>query len=88
MKKSIKIKIIIFIVLILLYNILYQFISPLVSNEMAMYQMQNTIDSNLWIQLYTYFSNYSVLIFIVIGILLFNKNIINFIKEKKEKDES
>ena len=88
MKKSTKIKIAIFIVLILLYNTLNQFISPLVSNEMAMYQMQNTIDSNLWIQLYTYFSNYSVLIFIVIGILLFNKNIINFIKEKKEKDES
>ena len=87
MKKSTKIKIAIFIVLILLYNTLNQFISPLVSNEMAMYQMQNTIDSNLWIQLYTYFSNYSVLIFIVIGILLFNKNIINFIKEKKEKDE-
>ena len=85
MKKSTKIKIAIFIVLILLYNTLNQFISPLVSNEMAMYQMQNTIDSNLWIQLYTYFSNYSVLIFIVIGILLFNKNIINFIKEKKEK---
>ena len=88
MKKSTKIKIAIFIVLILLYNTLNQFISPLVSNEMAMYQMQSTIDSNLWIQLYTYFSNYSVLIFIVIGILLFNKNIINFIKEKKEKDES
>ena len=88
MKKSTKIKIAIFIVIILLYNTLNQFISPLVSNEMAMYQMQNTIDSNLWIQLYTYFSNYSVLIFIVIGILLFNKNIINFIKEKKEKDES
>lgn len=88
MRKCTKIKIIIFIVLILLYNILNQFISPLASNEMAMYQMQNTIDSNLWIQLYTYFSNYSVLIFIVIGILLFNKNIINFIKEKKEKDES
>lgn len=87
MKKSTKIKIVIFVVLILLYNVLNQFISPLISNEMAMYQMQSTIDSNLWIQLYTYSSNYSVLIFIVIGILLFNKNIINFIKEKKEKDE-
>ena len=88
MKKSTKIKIVIFVVLILLYNILNQFISPLISNGLAMYQMQSTIDSNLWVQLYTYFSNYSVLIFIVIGILLFNKNIINFIKEKKEKDES
>lgn len=87
MKKSTKIKIVIFVVLILLYNILNQFISPLISNGLAMYQMQSTIDSNLWVQLYTYFSNYSVLIFIVIGILLFNKNIINFIKEKKEKDE-
>ena len=85
MKKSTKIKIVIFVVLILLYNILNQFISPLISNGLAMYQMQSTIDSNLWVQLYTYFSNYSVLIFIVIGILLFNKNIINFIKEKKEK---
>lgn len=87
MKKSTKIKIVIFVVLILLYNILNQFISPLISNGLAMYQMQSTIDSNLWVQLYTYFSNYSVLIFIVIGILLFNKNIINFIKEKKGKDE-
>ena len=88
MRRVTKIKIIIFIVLVFLYNMLKQFVSPLIANELAMNQMQNTIDSNLWIQLYTYFSNYSVLIFIVIAILLFNKDIMNLInKNKKEQKE-
>lgn len=84
MRRVTKIKIIIFIVLILLYNILKQFVSPLIANELAMNQMQNTIDSNLWIQLYTYFSNYSVLIFIIIAILFFDKNIVNLINKNKK----
>lgn len=91
MRRVVKIKIIIFIVLIFLYNILQQFISPLIANDLAMNQMQNTVDSNLWIQLYTYFSNYSILIFIVIAVLLFNKDIVNLInkinKKKEKKDE-
>lgn len=88
MRRVTKIKIIIFIVLVFLYNMLKQFVSPLIANELAMNQMQNTIDSNSWIQLYTYFSNYSVLIFIVIAILLFNKDIMNLInKNKKEQKE-
>lgn len=89
MRRVTKIKIIIFIVLIFLYNMLKQFVSPLIANSLAMNQMQNTVDSNLWIQLYTYISNYSVLIFIIIAVLFFNKNIVNLInKNKKEqKDE-
>ena len=89
MRRVTKIKIIIFIVLIFLYNMLKQFVIPLIANSLAMNQMQNTIDSNLWIQLYTYISNYSVLIFIIIAVLFFNKNIVNLInKNKKEqKDE-
>lgn len=88
MRRVVKIKIIIFIVLIFLYNILQQFISPLIANDLAMNQMQNTVDSNLWIQLYTYFSNYSILIFIVIAVLLFNKDIVNLInKINKKKGE-
>lgn len=89
MKKVTKIKIIIFIVLVFLYNMLKQFVSPLIANELAMNQMQNTIDSNLWIQLYTYFSNYSILIFIIIAILLFNKDIVNLInKNNNNKKEN
>lgn len=88
MRRVTKIKIIIFIVFVFLYNILKQFVSPLIANELAMNQMQNTIDSNLWIQLYTYFSNYSILIFIVIAILFFNNDIINLInKNKKEQND-
>ena len=88
MRRVTKIKIIIFIVLVFLYNMLKQFVSPLIANELAMNEMQNTSDSNSWIQLYTYFSNYSVLIFIVIAILLFNKYIMNLInKNKKEQKE-
>lgn len=88
MRRVTKIKIIIFIVLVFLYNMLKQFVSPLIANELAMNQMQNTIDSNLWIQLYTYFSNYSVLIFIVIAILLFNKDIVNLINKNNNKKEN
>lgn len=91
MKTSTKIKIVVFLVLLFLYNALNQFISPLIANDLAMNQMQNTVDSNLWIQLYTYFSNYSILILIVIAILLFNKDVINLInkinKKKEKKDE-
>ena len=88
MRRVTKIKIIIFIVLVFLYNMLKQFVSPLIANKLAMNQMQNTIDSNLWIQLYTYFSNYSVLIFIVIAILLFNKDIVNLINKNNNKKEN
>ena len=88
MRRVTKIKIIIFIVLVFLYNMLKQFVSPLIANSLAMNQMQNTIDSNLWIQLYTYFSNYSVLIFIVIAILLFNKDIVNLINKNNNKKEN
>ena len=77
MKTLTKVKIVLFVVLIFLYDVLKQFISPLIANDLVMNQMQSTVDSNLWIQLYTYLSNYSFLIFIVIAILLFNKNIIN-----------
>lgn len=88
MRRVTKIKIIIFIVLVFLYNMLKQFVSPLIANSLAMNQMQNTVDSNLWIQLYTYFSNYSVLIFIVIAILLFNKDIVNLINKNNNKKEN
>lgn len=88
MRRVTKIKIIIFIVLVFLYNMLKQFVSPLIANSLAINQMQNTVDSNLWIQLYTYFSNYSVLIFIIIAILFFNKDIVSLInKNKKEQKE-
>lgn len=90
MKTLTKVKIVLFVILIFLYNALKQFISPLIANDLAMNQMKSTVDSNLWIQLYTYFSNYSILIFIVIAILLFNKNVISLInkfKDKKEKND-
>lgn len=88
MRRVTKIKIIIFIVLVFLYNMLKQFVSPLIANELAMNQMQNTIDSNLWIQLYTYISNYSILIFIIITILFFSKDIVNLINKNNNKKEN
>ena len=46
MRRVTKIKIIIFIVLVFLYNMLKQFVSRLIADELAMNQIQNTIDSN------------------------------------------
>ena len=88
MRRVTKIKIIIFNILVFLYNMLKQFVSPLIANELAMNQMQNTIDSNLWIQLYTYISNYSILIFIIITILFFSKDIVNLINKNNNKKEN
>ena len=88
MRRVTKIKIIIFTILVFLYNMLKQFVSPLIANELAMNQMQNTIDSNLWIQLYTYISNYSILIFIIITILFFSKDIVNLINKNNNKKEN
>lgn len=88
MRRVTKIKIIIFIILVFLYNMLKQFVSPLIANSLAMNQMQNTVDSNLWIQLYTYISNYSILIFIIIAILFFSKDIVNLINKNNNKKEN
>lgn len=83
MRRVTFIKIIVLVVFIFVYDILDRFIGSIIANDLAMKQMQSTVDSSIWIQLYTYFSNYSFLFFIVVALLLFSKEIVNFINSKK-----
>ena len=84
------IKVIVLIIIASIYNATMQFISPIIANELAMNQMQNSVDSSLGIQLYTYASNYSWIVMLLVVVIMFYKDafkLINFIKEKIKDEE-
>ena len=70
---------------IVIYNIFLQVISPVFTNELAMNQMTNSIDSTMGIQLYTIVSSYGWVLLVVIFILLFYKHMKNLFVKLKEK---
>ena len=91
MKKRIVIKTVILIVASILVTGLSDSISPLIANELAMLQMNNSQDSSFWIQMYAYIANYTYLLYIALAILLYNKDIvtlINFLKEKMNHEKT
>lgn len=85
--KTIAVAIIIFVYKMVM-NFIEPLISPLIANELAMNQMKNTVDSNFWLQLYTYISNHAWVGLVVIIVALYFREvfeIINLIKEKKNE---
>ena len=62
-------------------------INPIIVNELALKQMQNTADSSLWIQLYTSYNDYKILIIIAFVALLYSKEIFSLVKEKTNEEE-
>lgn len=86
--KTIAVAIIIFVYKVVM-NFIEPLISPLIANELAMNQMKNTADSNLWLQLYTYVSNHAWVGLMVIIVALYFREvfeIIELIKEKKNEE--
>lgn len=80
-------------IIIFIYKIAMNFIepivTPLITNELVMNQMNNTTDSNLWLQLYTYATNYAWVVLAVIIVALYCREvleIINLIEEKKNEE--
>lgn len=64
--------------------------SQIIANYLALQQMNNSVDSNAWIQAYTYFSNYKILIVIAIVALLYKKELkkmFHFLREKRKANE-
>lgn len=64
--------------------------SQIIANYLALQQMNNSVDSSAWIQVYTYFSNYRILIVIVIVTLLYKKELkkmFHFLREKRKANE-
>ena len=79
------IKVIVLIIITSIYNAIMQFVSPIIANDLAMNQMQNSVDSSLGIQLYTYASNYSWIVLLLVVVIMFYKDVLNLIKWIKEK---
>jgi len=50
-------------------------ISPIIMNSLAMQQMNNSIDSSMWIQMYQYFSNYKFLVMLAIALVTYANEI-------------
>lgn len=90
-KTKLVVKTIVMLGLIFAYNVIMYIIEPIVSpsitNDLAMLQMQNVEYSTTAIQAVTYAKNYSWVILVVIGLCLFGREIISIINLILEKDE-
>jgi len=85
--KTIAVAIIIFVYKVIM-NFIEPLISPLITNELVINQMNNTVGSNFWLQLYTYISNHAWVGLVIIIVVLYFKEvfeIINLIKEKRNE---
>lgn len=86
--KKIVIKIITLAIVFGIFEAIGLYISPLFENSLAMNQMSYSFESNLPVQVYDYISNYSWIVYILLSVLVFRKEISginNKIKSVKEK---
>jgi len=78
------IKFLILFVLVIIYNAFVQTVSPIIANQLAIQQMQNYDTSSMGIQLYSYLTNYSWIVFVILIVIMFHKDVVNIIKKIKE----
>ena len=86
--KNIIIKIISLSIIFTMFEMIELHISPLLKNNLATYQMSYTFESNLFIQIYSYISNYSWTIYLLLTILVFYKEILKLYKKIKKTKEN
>ena len=48
-------------------------VDPIIANELAMSQMSNSVDSSMWIHMYSVAKNYELLWFGALAVILFLK---------------
>lgn len=72
---------------VFVWNVCDKFVLPLVGNLMAMEQMNHSIDSTLWIQVYSYYNKYSYLALILFALLLFGEELKNIFNTKEKRNE-
>lgn len=63
--------------------------SQQIANYLTLQQMNNTADSSIWIQGYTYFSNYKYLVIIAAALLYKNeiRKLIDFLRKRLKTNE-
>lgn len=82
--RAIIIKVAILVAISVAYNAIMQAVSPIIANQLAMQQMQNYDTSSMSIQLYQYVTNYSWIVFVILIVIMFRKDIVNIFKKIKE----
>lgn len=82
--RTIIIKVMILAVIAVIYNAFVQTVSPIIANQLAMQQMQNYDTSSMGIQLYQYIANYGWIVFVILFVIMFHKDVVNIIKKIKE----
>ena len=87
MKQVIKIIIIVITTFILYWNWLFDGLNTFIANTLAVKQLENTVDSSLWIQWYTSFNDNKFLIIIALVALLYTKEIKELIKRRQTNEE-
>lgn len=89
--KKLLFKIITFFIVLVILNNVESAISPIVVNSLALNQMNNSIDSHLWLQLYMNLSKYSWLVKLLLVIMIFGsdvKNLLNVLRSKISNEEN
>lgn len=83
--RKIIIKFILLSILIGIFETIGLYVSPLFENSLAVCQMSYSFESNLLVQVYDYISNYSWVIYLLITILVFHKEILKLYKNIKRR---
>ena len=84
MKKKFIIKTVLFILFILVIQIAFSSVVPFYSNDIAMEQMKDNYMSSSYMRIYQVLSDYRYIAYVIIGVLVYLKNIVGLLKEKKE----
>ena len=85
MKVRLLVKVAVLVAMIFTYNAIMNFVSPIVANELAMAQMNNMVDSNLRMQLYTYALKHEKVALAIFIVALLGGEVREIIKRLKEK---
>lgn len=91
MKKKLLFKVITVFIVFVILNTIESSVSPIVLNSLALNQMNNTVDSHLWFQLYNHISRYSWLVKLALVIMIFGsdvKNLLNVLRSKISNEEN
>lgn len=79
--KKIVIKIIALAIVFGIFEAIGLYVSPLFENNLAMNQMSYSFESSLLVQAYDYVSNYTWIVYILLTILVFHKEILKVYKK-------
>ena len=83
MRKRIAIKLFFLLIVAIICKIIRNSVTPVLTNEVALQQMRNSVDSSAQLQILQSLVHYDYLLFLVLLVILFRKEIIMTYKKYK-----